>query len=327
VESRHRGTVIGLDAGGLPALAVGEPERPVFPRSSAKPLQAVGMLRAGLDAVFSAAGGAGIPADLLAVVAGSHSGEPAHLAAVQAVLAAAGVGEDALRCPADLPLSASAAENELRAGGGRRKLLMNCSGKHAGMIATCVAAGWRVDGYPDPDHPVQRAIRVAVEDLTGEPARAIAVDGCGAPLFAVPLVGLARAFRGLATAPAGTPEHQVAVAMRTHPDLVGGSGRTDTELMRAVPGLIAKDGAEGVTAAATPDGRTVAVKIEDGGKRSAMPALVAALDRLGVTPGGAPGGPDAPDGLPAIDRNRLSALAAPSVLGGGRPVGAVRVIF
>jgi L-asparaginase II len=158
---------------------------------------------------------------------------------------------------------------------------------------------------------VQRAIRAAVEDLAGEPASAVAVDGCGAPVFAVSLVGLARAFRVLATAPAGSPEQRVAAAMRARPDLVGGAGRTDTELMRAVPGLIAKDGAEGVTVAATRDGRAAAVKIEDGAKRPAVPVLVAVLDRLG--------------GLPTADRARVATLAAPPVLGGGRPVGAVRV--
>lgn len=319
VESRIRGTVVGLDPAGAVVLSVGDPTAVISPRSTVKPMQAVGMLLAGLDAAFERGGG--IPSELLAIVSSSHSGEPEQLAAVRAVLAAAGRGEDALACPADLPIGRLAHERHLAAGGGPERLLMNCSGKHAGMIATCVAAGWPVAGYTDPAHPLQRRIRTVIEELTGATITATAVDGCGAPLFGIPLLGLARGMREIALAAAGprSPRQRVAAAMRAFPALIGGPGRPDTELMLAAPWIIAKDGAEGVTAAATATGYAVAVKIEDGSQRAAMPVLVAALRRIGAldpTPG--------PGAAVGLDAGRLDALAAPSVLGGGVPVGRLR---
>ncbi|WP_018500367.1 asparaginase [Parafrankia discariae] len=325
VESRIRGTVVGLDPTGAVVLAVGDPTAVISPRSTVKPLQAVGMLLAGLDAAFGPGGG--IPPELLAIVSSSHSGEPEQLAAVRAVLAAAGCGEDALACPADLPIGRLAHERHLAAGGGPERLLMNCSGKHAGMIATCVAAGWPVAGYTAPAHPLQRRIRATIEELTGATIESTAVDGCGAPLFGVPLLGLARGLRGIALAAAGpsSPRQRVAVAMRAFPELVGGPGRPDTELMLAVPWIIAKDGAEGVTVAATATGYAVAVKIEDGSQRAAMPVLVTALRRIGaLDPGAVPGAGTGPAPAASPDVGRLDALSAPVVLGGGVPVGRLR---
>ena len=302
VESRHAGVVAGLDAPGALAVVAGDPEVPVFPRSSSKPLQTVGMLRCGLDRL-------GLPDELLALVTASHSGEPVHLEGVRRILAGAGLDESALRTPADLPLGEQAQADWLRAGRGRAPLAMNCSGKHAGMLAACVVNDWPLETYREPDHPLQVRLRSAAEDLAGERVAAVGVDGCGAPVFALRLRGLARAFAAVATAPAGSSEHRVAEAMRHHPLHLGGSDRDVTALIRAVPGLIAKDGADGVYAAATPDGRAVALKILDGAGRARMPVLVAALRRLGV---------DAPG---------LDALAVLPVLGGGRRVGEVRALL
>jgi L-asparaginase II len=299
VEGHHRGSVIALDAGGDPVLAVGEPDRPVFPRSSNKPMQAVGMLEAGLD----------LDGELLALACASHSGEAFHLDGVRRILAAAGLTEGALQTPPEYPVDEAEKLSYAAAGGGPTPLAMNCSGKHAAMLATCVANGWPTSTYPDPDHPLQRGLRATVERLAGEPVAAVGVDGCGAPLFALTLTGLARAFAAIATAPAGTPEHRVATAIRAHPEWLGGTRRDVTRLIAGVPGLIAKDGAEGVYAAALPDGRVAALKVDDGGQRARPPVMVAALRALGV-------------GAPVLDE-----LAEAALLGGGEPVGAVRCVL
>ena len=298
VEGLHRGSVLTVGADGADVFALGDPDAPVFPRSSNKPMQAVGMLRAGLDLA---------PADL-ALAAASHSGEERHVTRVRELLAGAGLTEDDLGCPPSLPLNEDAARAALIAGGPSR-VLMNCSGKHTGMLLTCVLAGWPTRGYLDPDHPLQKVIRDTVEDLTGESVAAVGVDGCGAPLFALSLRGLARAFRRLVRAPEGTPERVVADAMRANPGLVGGTGRDVTRLMTGIPGLLAKDGAEGVYAAALPSGAAAAVKIEDGNSRARVPVMVRELRRLGVA-------------APVLDE-----LAETPLLGGGRPVGAVRVAY
>jgi L-asparaginase II len=330
VESMHHGSVAGLGHDGNLALAVGHPGLPFFGRSSLKPVQALALLRAGLD----------VDGAELAIVAGSHSGDTMHVAAVAAILERAGLTEDALQCPPDLPLDPALASTYQCCGTGPRPVLMNCSGKHAGMLATCVAAGWPTDTYLHPDHPVQRAIRATLAELTGEPVTVVTVDGCGAPLFAVSLAGLARAIRAIVVAPPGSRRRKVADAMRANPEFVGGHGRADTRLMRAVPGLVAKAGAEGVLVAATPGGCACAVKIADGSARAAMPVLLAALGTLGVvrayppsldhasldhggltehigSAGSAPGGGDP-------DLAILADLATPPVFGGGRRVGEVR---
>ncbi len=288
--------MVALASDGAVVLSAGSPDVPIFPRSSNKPLQAVGMLEAGLD----------LDGELLALACASHSGEPFHLEGVHRILAAAGLREADLRTPADYPVDAVEMVAYVEAGGSPRPLAMNCSGKHAAMLATCVVNAWDTEGYRDADHPLQRALRVTVERLAGEPARAVGVDGCGAPVFALTLTGLARSFAAIATASKGSAEHRVAAAMREHPRWLGGSRRDVTRLVAGVPGLIAKDGAEGVYAAAMPDGRAAALKIDDGAQRARPPVLVAALRALGV---------DAPV---------LAELAEPTVFGGGKPVGSVR---
>jgi L-asparaginase II len=297
VESRHHGSVIVLDAKGGRVESAGDPAAPIFPRSSNKPMQAVGMLRSGLDLPD--------PADL-AVVCASHYGQEAHLARVRSMLARGGLDESSLRCPPDLPLDQATREALLRAGGGPAPVRMNCSGKHTGMLLTCSVAGWPRRDYRDPRHPLQVRLRATVAELAGERVVAVGVDGCGAPLFAVSLTGLATAFLRLVSAPPGSHERLVADAMRAHPELVAGPGAGDTVLMAGVPGLLSKSGAEGVAAVAVPEVGAVAAKIDDGAARARLPVLVAALHRLGVD-------------APVLDEH-----ATTPVLGGGEQVGAVR---
>ncbi|MFJ2776640.1 MULTISPECIES: asparaginase [unclassified Kitasatospora] len=300
-EGGHRGSLVLLAADGSVEFALGDPDAPVFPRSTAKPFQAVATLRAGL-----AIGG-----ELLALAASSHSAETFHLDGVRRILAGAGLDETALRTPADLPLDETEAELLLRAGAGRAPILMDCSGKHAGWLAACVANGWSTGSYLDPAHPLQLLAREALEEATGEPAGHLGVDGCGAPLLAVSLTGLARGYRGLLLAEPGTPERRVADAMRAHPEYVAGTRRADTWLMRAVPGLLSKMGAEAVQVVALPDGRALAFKIEDGAERARGPVLAAALRRLGVT----------------TADDTLDRIGAAPLLGGGVPVGLIRAAF
>jgi L-asparaginase II len=291
VESVHHGSVV------VPGVAaVGDVTGPILPRSSNKPLQTVAMLRAGLTVTDGAH---------LALISGSHFGEPVHVRMVREILAGAGLDVAALGCPPALPLAEAERDAWVRSGGGPEPVLMNCSGKHAGMLATCVINGWPVDSYRDPKHPLQAALADAVADLAGEPIAATGVDGCGAPVFALSLTGLARAFQRLVDAAPGTPERRVADEMRAHPVLVAGTGAADTVLMGAVPGLLAKGGAEGVVAVALPGAGAVALKIEDGAMRARLPVLLCALGKLGVT-------------VPEMRE---------LVLGGGEPVGVIRSVW
>lgn len=304
VESRHHGSVVAVDASGRVLLSGGTPEAPVFPRSSSKPMQAVSALASGMSERFS------LGEAHLAISAASHSGEQMHLDTVRDLLTRAGVAESDLGCPHSWPM-----DDEMRRALAARdvqpsRIFHNCSGKHAGMLAACVAADWPVHGYTAPDHPLQVGMRKTLEEFAGEPVTAVGVDGCGAPVFATSLVGIARSFAALTTAAEGTREYAVAAAMRARPELVGGTGRDVTDLMRAMPGLLAKDGAEGVYAAATPDGIGIALKIDDGAARARVPVLIAALKRLGLP----------------VESDELHALAAPPVTGGGDRVGEVRAV-
>lgn len=288
-----------LGADGTVELALGEVDVPMFPRSSNKPMQAVAMLRSGFSPSST---------EQVALSAASHSGEDTHVRAVLGLLAAAGLGEDDLACPADLPGHEPSRDAVLAAGGGRRRAYMNCSGKHAAMLSTCVSAGWPTTGYTDAEHPLQLAGRATVAELAGEEVSALGVDGCGAPIFALTLTGLARSFARLVLAQPGAPERRVADAMRAHPFLVSGTGREDLLLMGAVPGLLCKAGAEGVHVGALDDGRAFAVKIDDGAARARGPVTVGVLARWG------------------IDVGALDALAAEPLLGGGAVVGAARLL-
>ncbi|MGH3354389.1 MAG: asparaginase [Nocardioidaceae bacterium] len=296
VEGRHRGSVVALAPSGDVLWSVGDVDSTMLPRSSNKPMQAVGMLRHGLD----------LPPALLALAAASHSGEAFHLEGVRRILSGSGLDESALQTPADYPGEEWVREQALRAGAHRSPIQMNCSGKHAAMLATCVLNGWDTGGYRDPVHPLQVAIRATLEDLTGARVEAVAVDGCGAPLLSSTLVGVARAFSRLATAAKGSDEHRVASAYREYPEYASGSRRDEARLLRALPGTIGKAGAEACYAVALPDGRAVALKIDDGGERARAVVMAAALRRLGVE-------------HPILDE-----VGEHPLFGGGRPVGAVR---
>ncbi|MFD2469813.1 asparaginase [Amycolatopsis silviterrae] len=274
VEGVHHGSVVVLAPDGSTVFEAGDPDVAMYPRSTAKPLQAAAMARLGLR--LAPAG--------FAIAAASHSGEPRHLDAAAAVLAAHGFAETDLGNPADLPYDPIERDTWIADGRQPSKLAHNCSGKHAAMLAVCREQRWDVEGYLDPAHPLQRKIRETVEELTGQTVPRVATDGCGAPLFALSLRGLARAASRIATAPDGSPEALVANGIRARPDLVAGSRRDVTRLMQAVPGLIAKDGFEAVQLAALPDGTAVALKIADGGDRARPAVLAAALARAGVAP-------------------------------------------
>ena len=297
-EGVHYGSVVVLGADGEVSLQLGDIEAAFYPRSALKPVQAVAMVRAGLP----------LDGELLSLAAASHSGEERHLAGARRILELAGVPEDALRNVEDMPYGAVQRDEWIRDGRKPSRLAQNCSGKHAAMLYTCKLNGWSLDGYLDPGHPLQQAVAEIVEDLTGQRIAQVTVDGCGAPLFSVSLHGLARAAARITTAVPGTPEAKVADAMRDFPELASGADRDVAALMRAVPGLLAKDGFEGVEVAALPDGRAVAVKISDGANRARVPVTAAALARAGVDPA------------------RLTAFAGEALLGGGHPVGHVRAV-
>ncbi|MFE3650730.1 asparaginase [Streptomyces sp. NPDC059101] len=299
VEGVHHGSVVVLAADGTVAYRRGDPEAAFYPRSALKPLQAVGLLRAGLPPLDDAA---------LALVAASHSGEERHLATARRILHDAGLTEDDLGNVPDLPYGTAERNAWLARGLGPGRLAQNCSGKHAAMLATAHSRGWRLDTYLDPGHPLQWELAATVEELTGQGIARVTVDGCGAPLFAVSLLGLTRAAAKLATAAPDTAEGRVAHAVRSHPEMVSGRDRDVARLVRALPGLLAKDGFEGVQIAALPDGRVVGVKIADGADRARMPVTAAALARCGV---------------PATV---LAPFATAPVLGGGREVGLLRAL-
>ncbi|MDN4162477.1 asparaginase [Nocardioides abyssi] len=298
VEGRHHGSVVALAADGTVEWSLGDVTSPVLPRSCNKPVQALAMVRHGLD----------LPPDLLALGCGSHSGEQLHVDGVRRILASAGLDESALQTPEDHPLDEEVRLAHVAAGGERTRIHMNCSGKHAAMLATCVANRWDTGTYLDPDHPLQRAITEAFAELTGEPVAVHATDGCGAPLLSTSLTGLAQAFRALATAPDG-PERRVADAIRRHPEMVSGTTRDERDVLVAVPGAIGKMGAEACHAMALADGRAFALKIEDGADRARRVVLAAALERAGV----------ADDVVRRTGRVEL--------FGGGRLVGAVQAAF
>lgn len=311
VESVHYGSAVAIAPDGTTLLTAGDPLAAFYPRSSLKPLQAVAMVCAGLD----------LPADLLALASASHSGGARHRSGTQRILAMHGLTIHDLENSTDLPYGIIERDAWLQAGLHATQLTQNCSGKHAAMAATCVINGWPVRGYLEPTHPLQQLIAATITELTGEEPPTRSTDGCGTPLFALTLHGMARAFGRIARAAGiqnsavqtgahddGGPaspgaEAAVGLAMQQHPEMVAGERRDVTDLMRALPGAVAKDGFEGVQLVGLPDGRATAVKISDGGDRARMPATVTLLEALGV------------------DTPALEPIATAPVLGGGRSVG------
>jgi L-asparaginase II len=298
-ESVHFGALVLVARSGDIGASLGDPSVEIYPRSSLKPLQAWAMLEAGLD----------LSDELLALVCASHDGRAMHIDGVRRILEGAGLDESNLLNTVDLPLAADEAERVLMSGGVRSSIQQNCSGKHAGMLATCRVNGWPVDSYLDHTHPLQRAIVSGIAHLSGRAVAHVGIDGCGAPTHVMHLADLARAFRSIATGEAGSSGERIARAMTSHPDMVGGPGHGTTAMMRGVAGLVLKDGAEGVFAGAFPDGRALALKIADGSNRARPAVMRVALTALGVDIGG-------------IDPRVFEA----EVLGHGHRVGGVRCV-
>jgi len=254
VESLHLGHLIVLNTDGSTYLSKGSPELPIYPRSAVKSLQAAAMLKAGLK----------VNADELAIICASHSGSQKHIDLVTKMLTSRDISIAQLKNAVDKPLG----EKEKIAWGEKpaSQLAQNCSGKHAGMLITCQQNNWDMSNYLDPNHPLQVATKNEIEELSGEKVSAVSVDGCGAPLFAISLIGLARAISNLVKSKDAIYQ-QIVLACTKYPELVAGEGRLTTRLMQAVPGLFMKEGAEGVQVCALSDGRVIAIKIIDGSWR------------------------------------------------------------
>ncbi|HZD73891.1 MAG TPA: asparaginase [Actinomycetota bacterium] len=304
VESQHFGAVAVADAEGTVVAAAGDPELPIYLRSCAKPLQALAVLGLGVEREL------GLGQLALAGAAGSHSGEPEHVASVRKVLAAAGLDESALRCPPALPSNAEAR----RAVEAPAAVYHNCSGKHAYMLAGALARGWRIERYTEPEHPLQAVVADTIADFAGSAIEHLGVDGCGVPVHALPLRALATAYARIGhRAAAGDGQASALVeAVRRHPVMIAGTGRLDTRLLEVTGGrLLSKAGAEGASAAVNLEtNQGVAVKVLDGAARARGPALLAALNAMGW-----------------LDDGELEVLlpaAVTPVVGGGEQVGGVR---
>jgi L-asparaginase II len=294
VEGVHRGHAVVLAPDGSVERSWGDPQAQILPRSSNKPAQASAMVRAGLP----------LEGELLALAAASHSGEAFHLQGVQRILGMAGLDESALLTPAELPLDDAVRLEVQMAGQVATSAFMNCSGKHAAMLLTCVINDWSLDDYTSAEHPLQRAIVDEIAERSGERPWACAVDGCGAPLLGLTVAGLARMGSAIASGE-DEPARRVSDAMRGHPDWVAGTRRDAAALQRSLPGALIKEGAEAVYLVVLPDGRAIALKIEDGGGRARPVAMAGILRAIGV------------------DNDVIDDQGRQVLLGGGRPAGEI----
>ncbi|MFF2370206.1 asparaginase [Agromyces sp. NPDC058110] len=262
-ESRHAGSAVVLSPEGEVLRALGDVASPVLPRSALKPFIAVAVMASGVT----------LRGEDAAIATASHSGTAAHVALVRGLLARASLPESALGCPAARPGDQTARDDLVRAGGSPERVYMTCSGKHAAMLLACVANDWPLEGYLDPAHPLQRRILDVLERLTGERATATAIDGCGAPVHAISLTGLARGIQKITTAASSSPfalfreGAALTEAVREHPWAIAGPGQPDTIAIERV-GVFAKFGAEGVMVMTAPDGTTTALKVLDGSARA-----------------------------------------------------------
>lgn len=281
LESTHSGHAVICGPGGTVERAWGDPAAVIFPRSSCKMIQALPLLET------SAAEEVGLGSEQLALACASHSGSAKHVAAVGRWLADLGLDPHALRCGSHVPSDPAERDRLIREGEAPCQLHNNCSGKHAGFLTLNRHLGGDAE-YLEIDHPVQRAVRTAFEDLTEEASPGFGIDGCSAPNFATSVAGLARAMAFFAAATDGgnsreRAAHRLVQAMAAHPDLVAGDGRADTELMRAMDGVVTKVGAEAVYVAILPQQRMgVALKIVDGSVRAAEAAMARILVSLGA---------------------------------------------
>ena len=267
VESQNVGHFVALDSDGSILLSKGDPNQLIYPRSSYKSILAAAMVR----------NGSPLESRLLALTCASHSGLSMHQNGALEILVLAGLSEDSLQNVIGKPLDEVAALATSEAS----RLAMNCSGKHAGMLIACVVNGWPTNNYLDSEHPLQLAFKAELENLSGEKISHTAIDGCGAPLFLISLIGLARAIRSLTIST--DPVHQrVVQACRDFPEMVAGPDRMSTIFMKKFPGLFMKSGAESIMVASVPDGRTFAYKVNDGGVRPRLALTVAGLKLLGI---------------------------------------------
>ena len=308
IESLHRGRMVFCGPEGVVLDEIGDPEGYVYPRSSAKPFQALPLVLSGAADEF------GLTTKELAVACGSHNGEEIHLDAVRSILKKAGLSEEDLQSGAHPPLYAPAAEKLVRSGEKPSSIDGNCSGKHAGMLAVCAHEGWDLESYRRPDHPLQLWILDLLSQTCGPKRDEILVagDNCGVPTFALSLRSLATGFARLATGEHLSSELSEAVrrirdAMREHPYMVAGAGRFDTDLMQKT-NLVVKGGAEAVFTAGSPEGWGVAIKVSDGANRAVKPAALAALTRHGV---------DIPEEATSSETFNLH----------GEPIGEIEVLF
>ncbi|MFJ6548251.1 asparaginase [Microbacterium sp. NPDC091676] len=305
IESRHAGAAVVLSPEGEVVARHGNADALILPRSSLKPLQAVACLTAG----------AVLEGEQLALSTASHSGTDRHAEVVREMLTAGGLNEDDLACPPAWPSDSATRDEMVREHGQEARVRMNCSGKHAAMLRACIATGWPIEGYLDPTHPLQAHIRDVIQRLTGEKMAHTAIDGCGAPVYALSLTGLARAIHRVGTASERSPFalHRVAGALvkavRENPWTIDGPGRPDTIAIKRL-GVFAKGGAEGVMVMVAPNGTTVALKLLDGGARASTIVAATLLARAG--------------GLSEADVATLAEALPLAVLGGGASVGVVR---
>ena len=308
VESRHVGMAVVLAPDGTIAAKLGDPTALILPRSSLKPLQALACLTAG----------APLEGDRLALATASHSGTDRHVAVVRDILAAAGLGEDDLGCPPAWPGDTATRDELVRELNPPARIRMNCSGKHAAMLLTCVTNGWDPAGYLAPEHPLQANIRDVIERLVGEKSAVTAIDGCGAPVYTTTLFGLARAIHRIGNSSPTSPFalHRSAgtlvQAVRENPWAIDGPGRPDTVVIERL-GVFAKGGAAGVMVMVAPDGTTVALKVLDGSGRAATAVALRLLERAGA--------------LAAADVADTMTRLPLSITGGGQEVGAIRPVF
>jgi L-asparaginase II len=304
-ESRHAGSAVVLSTEGEVLRTLGDVVTPIFPRSCLKPFQAVAVMTSGVT----------LRGEDAAIATASHSGTAAHVALVRRLLERESLPVSALGCPPAAPTDQAAREALIRSGGSRERVYMNCSGKHAAMLLACVANEWPLEGYLDPEHPLQKRILDVVERFTGERPAATAVDGCGAPVHAISLMALARGIQKITTAASGSPfalyreAAALTEAVREHPWAVGGPGQPDTVAIERL-GVFAKVGAEGVMVMTAPDGTTAAVKVLDGSSRA---STIIALRLLAATG--------------AVEHDAIDAVQTELdlwVMGGDRRVGEVR---
>jgi len=268
-ESLHLGHLIVLNSDGSTYLSKGSPELAIYPRSAVKSIQAAAMLKAGLQ----------VSPDELAIICASHSGSQKHIDLVVSMLTKRDIPITALKNAIDKPLG----EKEKLAWGDKpgTQLTQNCSGKHAGMLITCQQNGWDIESYLEMTHPLQIAIKNEIELLAGEKVSAETFDGCGAPLFAISLTGLAKAIASVVKSD-DLVYKQIVSACTKYPELVAGEGRLTTRMMKAVPGLFMKEGAEGIEVCALSDGRVIAIKIIDGSWRPVAPIIMEIFKRWNV---------------------------------------------